>query len=1125
MPLSFGLDEKSIYAPSGEFIFGRERSITPDKPPGAGDIIAAAFSRENILAPLFVDDSFSHDDTFNDPNFNPIDLEEPDRPWDDATNPFKYLRGYEDNINLFIGARSISEIISIQKEVDRERENIQVLSEGGLGAIGAVMAASILDPLILIPGAGIVKGAQGIKVAASARRSAVFAASAVATQETILQHQQQTRTFKESAFNIGAASVIGGVLGGAVSGLGKAKYNNLKGRVQNYIELADDFDSAAPAGSVAEARAILSEVDAPKVAPAFGFERVASWVNQRVRPFLSDNVVARKTANLLERAGVKLEGGEKALDAETFLDIQRARTELAIESGEQIFLEAAQSSGKNVRQKVFGINDGPSIDGLGNIDDFWQAVAVRLRGGEAVNEVVENTAKVMRDNITDPILNRAIELGFVDDALRKESDRYLTTMWDPERLRDPSARAELMENLVEDGRRAFTERASLDIGPEGQPLKAFDETAFRERMGEWMDQRLRTPMSRNLPSESLPGNSTRSIFMERSLDFIEDYNRYSKWLVNDPRVLLRRYSRSGWSEIGIAERFGLVTVRNEIRNISTEFLPKIRGAAAKDALTLTRQMNDKIRALVDDSDLLTDALENGLFDVGARMTDGVQELTTLLRGAETDAIAEGILRTQQQTLIRQLSTGDMALALDQVATAYKGLDPGGTVSVRQQRKFTRERDRTTQALKNARDFVRGTLDLPQDPTAILPRVALGARKAVHTMLGGSIGLSSIPDVGLLIGNFGFERVYGTMFDVYVKNLSRLKLRKGQAELLLGPSLVVNDSVTQSRIAMGLDDLASSSAPTRTERALENLVRFTNYTSLATPWNQTIRDLIVFTTQSMMDDLAVKVANGKVISKADLNRMKELGLNRDSLSRIGQQFQKHAEKFEGKQDIMSPNLAAWDDPIAIAAFRKAIAIADDITLLKGSPLDRPALNWMAPEVKGLIFQFMSFNLSATSRITTRGLQSMRAGDLQVLNGFAMMTGLGALSVYLKSVAKGTKQPETTGEWIAAGVQQSGVLGILERVDGMAVQATAGKVGVSPLFGKSRFYSPDTMISALFGPVAAKTSELAQGVVGFADLDPEPKDIERLRRTMFLQNHWALSRIFDRASDAIQKSVED
>ncbi len=106
------------------------------------------------------------------------------------------------------------------RQVEREQKNKKIMAKGGLSGLGlGIVIGGFLDPLnLLIPAPAAIKGARiGSTFLRNAGRTAAFGAGAIALTEAGLAATQQTRDIYEVTANIGAGTLLSGLLGGAVS--------------------------------------------------------------------------------------------------------------------------------------------------------------------------------------------------------------------------------------------------------------------------------------------------------------------------------------------------------------------------------------------------------------------------------------------------------------------------------------------------------------------------------------------------------------------------------------------------------------------------------------------------------------------------------------------------------------------------------------------------------------------------------------------------------------------------------------------------------------------------------------------------------------------------------------------
>ena len=148
---------------------------------------------------------FKYGDDTHDANFNPLTA----------------MQGYEGHESSLVVARSKEEEDDIKRAIDENRNRRQTMSEHGFMAN---LTMGILDPinLITIPFAGAGFVTAGARSAGGfVARRALATGVGVGTIQTGLEVARgpfdPLQTWQESAMNIGMATLVGGVIGSAVS--------------------------------------------------------------------------------------------------------------------------------------------------------------------------------------------------------------------------------------------------------------------------------------------------------------------------------------------------------------------------------------------------------------------------------------------------------------------------------------------------------------------------------------------------------------------------------------------------------------------------------------------------------------------------------------------------------------------------------------------------------------------------------------------------------------------------------------------------------------------------------------------------------------------------------------------
>ena len=172
-----------------------------DEPgPSFNRLMGAAFRTENVVSSYFAQEDFEHGEL--DPSF-------------DALSP-ENVKGYEAYSDRFVDVFSQAQSDALKRQIDRETEDRKIIARGGAGGFAAAMVAGTLDPTIFVPVGGTIK--KGDSLLRVGYKSAYGALAGATASELLLHATQETRTAQETAFALGGATVLGGVLGPTVVG-------------------------------------------------------------------------------------------------------------------------------------------------------------------------------------------------------------------------------------------------------------------------------------------------------------------------------------------------------------------------------------------------------------------------------------------------------------------------------------------------------------------------------------------------------------------------------------------------------------------------------------------------------------------------------------------------------------------------------------------------------------------------------------------------------------------------------------------------------------------------------------------------------------------------------------------
>ncbi|MEN6527586.1 MAG: hypothetical protein ABFD65_13975 [Candidatus Polarisedimenticolia bacterium] len=397
-------------------------------------VAAAAFRQDNTVASLMSRQDAGIDNA-DDGQFDPVAyLKE---------NP--KLAGYEDS---FMGVLNRRRADAIRSQIEMEQRDRETLDASGWAGTFAQIAAGVIDLPTLIPGAVAVRGAKGgYSVARSVLMAGASAGATQAATEGFLQATQETRTAQESLVNIGAAAVLGSLLGGGVAAvLGR----NEQIAMRKALDSISDINSGAKPNEF-----VPSQVLADR-APAGGGADVADGafyvdpINKaRTRSELAvDGAVAgqvvEKTAwfNPVLRATQRYAASARQIGANLYestiyraMHGQGETTGASVEAAIRTRVQASQAEAltqAELAYKEMRRGGGPRM----SRDDFYAEVGRAMRNGDqSDNEFVARAAQGYR-KLFDDFTKDALKLGLIDEADLdvKTAASYFSRVYNRDRL-------------------------------------------------------------------------------------------------------------------------------------------------------------------------------------------------------------------------------------------------------------------------------------------------------------------------------------------------------------------------------------------------------------------------------------------------------------------------------------------------------------------------------------------------------------------------------------------------------------------------------------------------------------------------------------------------------------------
>ena len=386
-----------------------------DEDPSVIEIASALWRQENTIG-SFVSQESGLPDGVDDQSFNPYD----------------YFSEGEKLDSKFVShaalADTVDEIEAVRKQYARETTDRETIQKGGatsflvgLGVVG------LADPINLIPIGGAVAKTYkaGNSILSAAVTTGSVATASTAVTEAALHQSQLTRTYGESAINLGAAALLGGVLGAG----GKTLANSLDASAINGIVDSMDVEPKVKTGddsvlspeyrATQEQRSVgasqrVADVEvsgkaAKSLVKALGFDPLS-------RTITSDNPFTRIVANRLAENPVKMDG-DIVTAVESRAKIHDGKYATALQSHLDIYRQYRKNGGR-LRKRQFN-----------------EEVARAMRNDESAIPEAMQSANNWRTELYNPIKDDLVELGLLpDDVSVGTAVGYLNRRWDKGRV-------------------------------------------------------------------------------------------------------------------------------------------------------------------------------------------------------------------------------------------------------------------------------------------------------------------------------------------------------------------------------------------------------------------------------------------------------------------------------------------------------------------------------------------------------------------------------------------------------------------------------------------------------------------------------------------------------------------
>jgi hypothetical protein len=411
MPL---IDDSTTALPY-DYATGSVRPATaPVAPePTSGEMWGAAFRQGNILASAATNITMKVENDVRDPKYSA---------WGEISGT-----PYEEFWESFASSNNADYTAALKAQIDMERQDRETLAASGWAGVGAGFAAALADPTVLIPGIGVAaKAGQGYKLGRMALAGAATGFVGTAAQEAGLQASQETRTFEESAINVGIGTILGGLLGSGAYALLSPAERAVAAKAYDRLGGFDGQPSATSLSAASVDRFTREDLTVSGRASGF-LARVTSGLNPNLRSMQRALPEARQYLMSVFENTLGVRANERGL---SIAPGGAAETDARRMVGERLGLFSREARQIYKEMKKAGINMSEA--------DFHQAVGFAAnRGDQAMdgNMYVTRAAQALRSKVLEPARQDMVNTGLLpEDAYITTAQSYFPRMWNQEKL-------------------------------------------------------------------------------------------------------------------------------------------------------------------------------------------------------------------------------------------------------------------------------------------------------------------------------------------------------------------------------------------------------------------------------------------------------------------------------------------------------------------------------------------------------------------------------------------------------------------------------------------------------------------------------------------------------------------
>lgn len=999
---------------------------------------------------------------------------------DEVYDPFddgEVLRTIDERPELaenFAFSRSNFESAIIRKRIDDEDEARETMSMASGGGVATMLALGFVDPVTFLPiGGSLYRTWRLGNVGRGALEGATIGLTASGVAEGVLQGTQETRTWQESAYNVGAATLLAGALGGALGLVAPSARKPLADAFAREVDEAraalngpEGGGSSGGAASVRQSTLADETMTSGLGAELAGAHSVVVG-NPISRLLTSPSLVVRQVARALTEVSFHFRGEAKGMAAP-----QAVETRVKMWDGPlSVVVRVVDDAFKEHRfggRARFGVTRAVTADltkqtpaNRLTYGQFKARVAYAMRRGDEdpMFPEVTRAARIIREKLIDPLKDQAIKLELLpEDVHPTTAASYLTRLYNTEKI---AAQRHSFQAIVREW-----------LANAREVARTIDAEAMTKRTA--AIEKAKATVERLRP---LLGDDVTRPETIRQYQTIEKLKR--EYATAKRRLEKLTNAAEADDALALADDYDLADIARQVTD-------KILGHDGRDlyqGVTINIRGSLKHRSLTIPDRMIEDFLENDV--------ERVLRAYKRQMGADVE-------------LARAFGRPDMAEQFEDVARHYERVRTGVTGET----ELAGLNARLTQDLNDLaaiRDRLRGTYAIPSDPNGLMVRTFRVVRGLNYMRLLGGATVSSLSDVARPIMVHGMGRFMRNGLRPLITSLKGVKLSAEEVKRA-GTALDVVLDTRAAQIAEVGDEFGRHSA---FERAIKYGQSKFGMLNLLSPWTAMWKQFSGIVSQTRILEEVERVAKGTATRK-EREHLAYLGIDEVKALDMHRMAEKHAQVEPG---LRVARTELWDDVESIETLRAALVKEIDATIVTTGIGERPL--WMSTEWGKVIGQFKSFTLSSMSKVTAEGLQRRDAAALQ---GFVAMTALGMLTYYLKARPEDIDW-DNPATWIKEGVDRSGVLGWAFEANNAAEKITG--YGINTLTGSpaATRYKSRNIAGTVLGPSADATEDAVRLIRNMAQGEWTASDTHRIRKMLPAQNLYYLRWLFDRAERGI------